>query len=94
MGHQFVGFLGGCVKADGMVYIVLDTEGQVRISAIDGTGRSINQMLHIRVPAAFQDIHEAQNIGVYIGAGIFDGVPHTRLSCEMDDGVKPCVPEN
>ena len=44
-------------------------------------------MLHLVVATAFEDMKEADNIAVYIGMGIIQGVAHACLSCQIDHGI-------
>ena len=40
-------------------------------------------MLHLVVPAALEDVHEANKVGIHVGVGVLDGIPHTRLGRQM-----------
>ena len=42
-------------------------------------------MLNLVVSAPFEDIHESDKVGIHIGVGILDGIPHTRLGRQMHD---------
>ena len=42
-------------------------------------------MFHRVVATCFEDVEKANQIGIHIGARIFDGITNTRLSAEVYD---------
>ena len=50
-------------------------------------------MLDAGVPAAFEDVQKAGEIGVGIGVRIFDRIAHARLGSEMHDLVEAAAGE-
>jgi hypothetical protein len=84
MGHQFVGLFRGGVEAERMVNIVMHGKRHGGVGPIDRTAGGIHQMLHAVVAAGFQDIAEADQIGVYVGMGVLQGVTHARLRGQVD----------
>ena len=70
VGHQFIGFFGGGIQGNRMIHIVMDRKRHVGIGAIYRTGRGKHQVLHAMVPAAFQNIDKAHDIGIHIGLGL------------------------
>src|SRR6516225_2352634 len=82
--HQLVGFLGGRVKADKMIYIVIYRERQLDVGPVHRAGGSVNQMFDFEMPAVFQDVPEANQIAVDIGARVFQRIADTRLGGKVD----------
>ncbi len=46
-------------------------------------------MLHLAVPAAFEDIQKADDVGIDVLVGMVEGVAHAGLGGQMDDIVRP-----
>ena len=67
VGHELVGFFGGGIEAHGMVDIVMDGKRHAGVGAIDRTGGRIDEMLDAVVAAAFENIAEADEVGVDVG---------------------------
>jgi len=86
--HQFVGLLGGGVERNGMVHVVMHREGIVRVEAVDGTAGGIGQVGGARMPAGFEDMQEADQVALDIGAGVRQRVAHAGLRGQMDDPVE------
>ena len=75
MSHQLIGLLGRCIKADRVVDIVVNRKRHFGITAIHGAGGGVNEVFHIVMPAAFQNVPEAdqfQDGPNYGTAGITD----------------------
>ena len=85
VGHQFVGSLGGGIQADRMVNRIGHGKRCFLVSAVDGTGRGIHEVPYRLVPAALQNIGKTQQVAVDVGVGVVQGVPDTRLRCQVDD---------
>ena len=83
MCHQLVGFLGGRVVADGMVYCIAFGKRHPGIAAIDAGAAGIDQMLDLVLAAALQDVSKPQQIGVRVIVGLVDGIAHTCLGRQM-----------
>jgi len=94
MGQEFIGFLGSCVDADGMVHVVPDGEGYFGVSAIDGAGGGIDQVRYLQLPAGLQDIGKAQDVGLDINQGVLQAVPHPGLGCQVHNPFCPGHPED
>src|SRR3546814_7810969 len=58
MGHHLVGALGGGVEAHGVADALAFGERHGLVGAIDRAGGGIDQMRHLELAAAFQDIGE------------------------------------
>lgn len=90
MGHQFVALLGGGIEGDGIVNLVVGAVGHLLVAAIDTGGGGIDEVLYptlvllIRIAAGFQDVVEADEVGLDIGAGVGDAVAHTGLGGQVD----------
>jgi hypothetical protein len=85
MRHQLVGLLGGAIETQRMIDIVRGTKRHTGIGAVDRGGRGINKVPACVVPAAFEHVEEAREIGVGIGVGIDQGMAHAGLRREMHD---------
>lgn len=86
--HELTCPLGGRIKADWMIYRVMDTVRQTIVGTIYRTGRSEKQMIDPLRPAALQHIQKTNDITVHVAVRCFQGVPHPCLSREVDDGIK------
>ncbi len=87
MRHQLVGFFACRVEGNRLVDIVVHREGHVGVGAIDAAGTGIDQVLDAVVAATFEDVAKTDQVGLYIGVGILEGIAHTRLGGEVDDMV-------
>ena len=45
-------------------------------------------MLHGMVPARLQDVVKPNDVALNVNVGVLDGVPHPRLSRQVDHNVK------
>ena len=93
MRHQFVRLLGRGIEADRMIDIVGVRERQLGVGAIDRRRRRKDQMLAAVVPAAFQHVEEALQVGVDIGVRIAERMAHAGLRGEMHDMRKSVLGE-
>ena len=84
VGHQLIGFLGRGVQADRMIHIVMHRKRHLGIGAIHRTGRGVDQMLDRVMTAGFQDIHEADQVGIHVGMGILQRIAHPGLRRQID----------
>ncbi len=50
-------------------------------------------MLHLVVAAAFEDVHEADQVAVHVGVRILDRVAHAGLGGKVDDAIEFLVGE-
>jgi hypothetical protein len=89
VGHQLVGLLGGGIQADRVVDAVMLGERHLGVAAVHAGARCIGQVLHLAVPAAFQDVHEADEVAVDIGMRVLQRVAHAGLGRQVDDPVEP-----
>ncbi len=71
MRHQFVGLLAGCIQTDRMVDTVFHRERQLAIGPIHRAGAGIDQMLDRLMTTAFQNVQKPDDIGIDVGARIF-----------------------
>src|SRR4029077_20310246 len=67
MGHKFIGLLARRIERDRMIDVVMNRKWHLGIAAIDGTRRGIDEVLDLRVPAAFQNVEKPFDITVRIG---------------------------
>ena len=66
----------------------MDRERHGRIHAVHAAAGCVHEVAGIVVPATLEDVHEADDIAVYIGVRIFKGVAHARLGGQVDYRVK------
>lgn len=83
--HELIRLLCRRVEGDRMVNRIGLLEGHLAVGSIDGTGRRIDEMSHMMVPAGLEDVVEAHDIAPDIDIGILDGIPDPRLGGEIDD---------
>jgi len=88
MGHEFVGFFGGGIEAYRVVCMVVSAERTGVVKAVyRGTG-GVDQMLHLAVPAAFENIQKTDDVGIDVLVGVVEGVAHAGLGGQMYDPVE------
>ena len=88
MCHQLVGLLGGRIQADRMVDAVVLRERHAGVAAIHARTAGIHQMRHLVVTAAFEDVHEADDVGVDVGVRILQRIAHAGLRGQMHHAVE------
>jgi hypothetical protein len=77
--HQLVGLFGGCIERHRMVDVAPDGEGHVFISAVDRAGGGVEEVPDAVVPAALEDVEEALDVALGVGAGIHQRIAHAGL---------------
>ena len=92
VGHQLIGLFGGRVQTDGVIHVVRSGKGRLGLIAVHRRTGSKEQMLHRIVAAAFQNVKEADDVGVNVGSGIVNAVADSRLSRQVHHqlGFKLC----
>ncbi len=70
VGHQLIRFFANGIQRNRVVHVVMDGERHMGVPPIDRTGRGIDQMLDIAVPAAFENIHESFDVAFGVGMRI------------------------
>jgi len=93
VGHELVGLLGGGVEAYGVVHVMVDGEGHEGVGPVDGAGGGEDEVLDALVAAALEDIHEARDVTVNVGVGVFEGVTDAGLGGHVQDDVEEVVLE-
>ena len=88
MRHQFVALLARRIQTNRVVDLVVFAVGHLRVQAINGTGRSIEQVLYLVVAAGLENIEEADHIALHVGIRVRDGVAHAGLCREVYHLVK------
>ena len=68
-------------------------KGRLFLVAVHGRAGRKKQMLHRMVPAGFQHVEEADDVGVDVGPGMVDAVAHARLGRQIDDNIRGGFPE-
>ena len=54
------------------------------ISTVNTGAARIHQVLNAVVAATFQDVSEADDVAVYVGERVLNGVTHSGLGSEVD----------
>ncbi len=83
MGHQFIAFFAGCIKACRMIDVVMNRIRPFPVKAIHRRRRGKDQMPDFCLAAAFQQIAKAHQIGLDIGARIDQAVAHPGLGGQV-----------
>src|SRR5690554_8059225 len=91
--HQLIGLLGGRVQAQGVIYVVMHGERHGLVSAVYRAAGGVHQVLHVVMATAFQDIHKANQVGVYVGVGVFQGVTYAGLGGQVHHPLGLVFPE-
>ena len=91
--QKLVRFFGRGIERDGGVHLVLGRIRHLLVRAVNGGGRSIDQMFDRILPASFQNVVKTDDVAFYVHIGIRDGVPHTRLRGEIHDDLRPVARE-
>ena len=76
------------IKGNRVINHIIRIERDLLVSAVDGGGRSIDQVLHRMIAASFKNIEEPDHIRFDIGLRVIDGIPHPRLSCQIHNNIK------
>jgi len=88
VGHQFVAFFAGGVKGYGVVDVVVDGEGHGGVFAVNRAGGCVYQVFHGMGAAGLEDVEGAGDVGVDVGLGVGEGVPHAGLGRQVNDVVE------
>lgn len=86
--HQFVRLFRCSVEAYGVVNIVADREGHLRVRTIHRTAGCVDKVSNLLVTAALQDIEKAIDITGGVGFGVRQRIANTRLGSEVDDSIE------
>ena len=71
-----------------MVHVIVHRERHAGIHAIDRAGAGVDQVTHLIVPATFQQVGKADDVGVDVGVGVLQGIAHSRLRRQVDHRVE------
>ena len=86
MCHQLIRFLGGCIKRNRIIALVICAIRNLLVGTVDRGRRSVNQMLKIlAVATCFENIEKANQVGFHISIRVGDGVTHTSLCRKVND---------
>ena len=88
MRHQLVGLFAGGVQADRVVDRVVGGERNLGVGAVDAGRAGVDEVLDAVVAAAFEQVGEADDVGLHVGVRILQRVAHAGLRGEVDDGVE------
>ena len=85
--HDLVGTLRRRVQAQRMTDRVILGQGHLLAQAIDAARRGVDQVAGLFVTSELENRRKTLDIGMDIGAGVFDAVANARLRREVDDRV-------
>ncbi len=88
MSHHFVGFFGRRIKTDWCIGGVALGEPFSVAVAVDRAGRSEYEMRWGRCSTRIDEVLEADDIALDVGAGVLQLIPNARLRREVDHTVK------
>ena len=88
MRQQFVALFGSSIKAHRVINLVIRAERHLLVATVDGGRACINKMLHRIVAACFQNIIEADDVGLDIAVRVVDGISYTSLCSKIHDHIK------
>jgi hypothetical protein len=91
--HQLVGFLAGGVQAHRVVDGIVDRERDLGVGAVDRRRAGVDEVLDAVVAAAFEQVGEADDVGLHVGVRILQRVAHAGLRGEVDDGIEVALLE-
>jgi len=84
--HEFIALFCCGVQGDGVVYFVVGTVGDFFVGSVDRGRGSVYQMFDtlfavvVGMTTGFQDVVEADQVGLDVSIRICDGVADARLS--------------
>jgi len=84
MGHEFIGFLAGRIERDRMIDVVMNRKRHPGIATVDGTRRGIDEVLDLRLSAAFQYVQKPINVAIRIGMRVHERIAHTSLCRQVE----------
>src|SRR5712692_7627651 len=93
MCHHFVCDFRCAVKRYGMIDRRMLRKRLPRVQTVDRAGRCEQQMLDPVVATALQDVLKSEDVGVDVGIGIFDRIPHSGLRGQMDHAFRLVLTE-
>lgn len=92
-GHQLVGLLGGGVERHRRVDAVLLGERHLLVAAVDRAGAGVDEVPDRVVAAGLEDVEEADEVALEVGAWVLDGVADARLGGEVHNDVEAVLGE-
>lgn len=88
VGHQFIGLFTGGVETDGVIDVMGCGKRHRFVEAVDAGAGGVGEVLDVIVAAGFEDIAEADDVGVDIGLRIDETVADTGLGGEVTDAIE------
>src|SRR5438270_12117958 len=86
--HQLVRFFRGRVQRDGMIDVVVLGEGLLRIRAVHGARRRVDEMLDGVMAASLEDVQEAGDVALGVRVRVRERVADARLRGKMNDALR------
>ena len=85
VGEELVRLLGRGVERERVVHVMVDRERHRRVGAVDRARARVGEVLAAVVAAAFEDVLEADDVGLDVGVRVRDRVADAGLGGEVDD---------
>ena len=99
--HQFVAFLGCCIKTHGVIHTIVSTEGHLLVAAVHAGRRGIYQVLDALILRFFSSLRMtkgllrmtsgARNDVIGVSTGLKDVVEADDVALDIDIGVLDAV---
>ncbi len=83
MGHQFIGFFGRRIEANGVIDVVVNRERLQSVGAVNAAAAGVDQVGCFLRSATFEDIAHGDQIRIDVGVRILDGVTNSGLCCQV-----------
>jgi hypothetical protein len=71
-----------------MIDVVALGEGHAGVAAVNAGTRGVDQMLNRVLAAAFEDVHEADQIAIDVGVGVEQRVAHAGLGSQVNHALE------
>jgi len=78
--HQFIRLFGGRIETNGIVDVGRFLKGEFAVVSVYRRTGSIDEAPHIVMPASFQYMQKADDVGFDVFVGMVEGVAHACLS--------------
>ena len=92
-GHELVRLFRGGIEADRGVHPILFRERGLGVAAVDAGGGGVDEVSHVVVAAAFEQVGEAEQVALDVGERVLGGVTHAALGGQVDDAVEVVLDE-
>ncbi len=71
-----------------MIYIIVNGERHFGVRPVDRAGRGVDEVLHVVLPAPFEDVQKTDEVTINVGMRIGQRVTDAGLRREMHDALR------